>query len=927
VKHLANALSPYCVYIGELNKLSTHCRTLEVYVEGNHSPNFEFELAGTAAGEAVCMGPRGHVAAVRSAFPLDGVLKQMGAESFVAVPLFSSHAQCLGLIGAIYRQPQSDMRLTESILEAFAARASAELERKQSDQALLESEERHRAFIAASPNAMWRIEFEEPIDLNAPEDEQIESMYRYGYLAECNEATGTMFGTPVNDLVGARLGVLVPRSDPRSIEDIRTAIRAGYQNNIEVCRTDNSGNVVFRLRNQWGIVENGKLTRIWITTRDITNLKRTEEALRKSELLFRRCFERGPIGITVTSPQRTWFEVNQRFCELLGYSGEELLQKSWDQVTHPDDLDRDVEEFRRVMAGEKDIYRLQKRLVRKDGQTVFADVWGRAVRRADGSIEYLIEDIDDLTVQKESEFALKASERQMQDLLESVHLLAVVLSVEGKVTFCNDRLLSVTGLTREELLGANWFATMIPEREQDKWRTAFESSLSRGDGPFRMEVPLLTKGGARLLISWDCILLRGARGEVTGTASLGKDITEEREHEAQLHQSQRMEGIGRLAGGVAHDFNNVMTVILGYADLLLNSPDIAERVRAALTEIKNSAEGGAAIARQLLTFSRVRQLHPQVLNLNNLINECEPALRWLFGGQIGQVVDLDPKLKLVEGDAGQIQQILVNLATNARDAMASGGTFTIRTCNIEVDQRLSATRLGTKPGEYVRLTVSDTGVGMAEDVRAHVFEPFFTTKERTKGTGLGLSTVYNIVRQSAGHISVDSTPGEGTTLEILFPAVGQTSMPPANRLGNELRQVGPEQAGTETILVVDDLKEVRAVAVSALRTLGYTVLEADSGAAALSVVERDNGPIHLALVDVMMPEMNGIDLAKRLKAKRPGIKILHMSGYNDDVIGASELSGSDTFLPKPFDRESLGVKIRDVLDRVAVLPTLLAAVS
>ena len=303
----------------------------------------------------------------------------------------------------------------------------------------------------------------------------------------------------------------------------------------------------------------------------------------------------------------------------------------------------------------------------------------------------------------------------------------------------------------------------------------------------------------------------------------------------------------------------------------------------------------------------------------------DAGVLWLFGGRIGQVVDLDPRLKLVEGDPGQIQQILVNLATNARDAMPSGGTFTIRTCNIEVDQRLSATRPGTKPGPYVRLTVSDTGVGMAEEVRAHLFEPFFTTKERTKGTGLGLSTVYNIVRQSAGHIMVDSAPGEGTTFEILLPAVGQTSMPPAKKLGNELRQAGPDQAGTETILVVDDLKEVRAVAVSALRTLGYTVLEADSGVAALSIVERDNRPIHLALFDVMMPEMNGIDLGKRLKAKRPGIKILHMSGYDEDVIGASELSRSDAFLPKPFDRELLGVKIRAVLDRAAALPTPIAS--
>jgi PAS domain S-box-containing protein len=636
---------------------------------------------------------------------------------------------------------------------------------------------------------MWRIEFEEPIDLKKPEDEQIDSMYEHGYLAECNEATAVMFGKPANDLVGARLAELAPRSVPRSIEDIRAVIRAGSQNDIEVCRTDSQGNLVCRLRSQWGIIENGKLSRIWFTTRDITDLKYAQKALRKSEMLFRQCFEMGPIGITMTSPQRTWFEVNPRFCELLGYSHEELLQKSWDQVTHPADLTRDVEEFREVVAGDKDMYRLQKRLVRKDGQTIFADVCGRVVRGADGSIEYIIEDVNDLTAQREAEFALKASERRMRDLLEGAHLLAIVLDTEGQVTYCNDQLLLMAGLTSQEIMGANWLAKMVPPQDQHKWRTAFESALSGDNGPFRMEVPLLTKGGVRL-IAWDCILLRDARGEVTGAASLGKDITEEREREAQVHERQKMESTGRLAGGIAHDFNNLMTVILGYADLLLNSTDIAEAARSALSAIKKSADGGAAITRQLLAFSRSRPVHPAVLNLNTLINESEAMLRWLFREQIGLTLDLDPALRLVEGDPGQIQQILMNLATNARDAMPSGGRFSMRTSNIEMDARLAATRPGAKPGPYVLLTATDSGVGMTEDIRAHMFEPFFTTKERGKGTGLGLSVVYGIVRQSGGHISVDSTPGEGTTFQILFPAVGQTRTAHANRPVRELRQNG-----------------------------------------------------------------------------------------------------------------------------------------
>jgi PAS domain S-box-containing protein len=908
VKHLASTLSPSCVYIGELNKLSTRIRTLEVNIEGARSQNFEFDLAGTAAAEVVSMGSRTHAAAVQSLFPEDGVLKRIGAEGFIAVPLFSSQAQCMGLIAVVNRQPHKNIRLTESILEAFAPRASAELERKQSEGALRESEERYRAFITASPDAMWRIEFEEPIDLEAPEDEQIDSVYAHGYLAECNDATGILFGTSANDLSGARVADLVPRSNPRSIEDIRAVIRPGYQNNVEIRRTDKNGNVVYRLRNQWGIIENGKLSRVWFTTRDITDLKCAQEALRRSEMLFRQCFEMGPIGISMTSPRRTWLEVNQRFCELLGYSREELLLKSWDQVTHPDDRNRDVEEFRRVVEGEKDVYQLQKRIVRKDGKTIFADVWGRIVRKEDGSIEYLIEDINDLTAQMEAESALKASERRMEDLLEGVHLLALVLDTDGKVTFCNDQLLLLTGLSREELIGLNWFAKMIAERDQYKWKTAIESGLARDNGPFRMEIPLLTKVGTRL-ISWDCILLRGARGEVTGTASLGKDITEEREYEARLHQMQKMESMGRLAGGVAHDFNNLMTVILGYADLSLRSPEITEGTRSALRGIKKSAEQGAEITRQLLTFSRSRPVHPQVLNLNTIINESEPVLRWLFRKQIRLELDLDPALRLLEGDPGQTQQILMNLATNARDGMPSGGRLTIQTRNVDVDATVSATRLGIKPGPYVLLAVTDTGVGMAEDVCAHVFEPFFTTKEPGKGTGLGLSTVYGIVRQCGGHASVQSTPGGGSTFEILLPAVAQTSTPQDKRLVSEHKR-----AGTEMILVVDDVKEVRAFAALTLRMLGYTVLEAGSGAAALAMIETEKRPIHLAVLDIMMPDMDGFELAKRLKARRPGVKVVYMSGKSGVTSPPSEATASDGFIPKPFEGTSLANKVREVLD-------------
>jgi signal transduction histidine kinase/CheY-like chemotaxis protein len=481
------------------------------------------------------------------------------------------------------------------------------------------------------------------------------------------------------------------------------------------------------------------------------------------------------------------------------------------------------------------------------------------------------------------------------------------LDSEGKVTFCGDQLLLLTGGTKDELMSSSWLTNIFSERDQHNWETALESAIAGDNRPFRMEVPLPTKSGTRL-ISWDCIVLRGYEAEVTGLASLGKDITEEREHEMLIYERQKMESIERLAGGVAHDFNNLMTIILGYADLLLNSPGIAAGPKSALTGIKKSAEEDTEIIRQLLTFSRSRSANPQLLNLSTLISESEPVLRWLFREEIRLELDLDPGLRPVEGDPGQIQQILMSLATNASDAMPSGGKLTIQTRNIDVDAKLSAARLGIKLGPYVLLAVTDTGAGMAEDVRAHVFEPLFTTKEPGKGAGLGLSTVYGIVGQCAGHVSVESTPGEGSTFTILLPAVVQTSTPQDKLLSE------PVHAETEAILVVDDAREVGAFAAVVLRMFGYTVLEAGSGAAALDMVETDRRPIHLALLDIMMPHMDGLELAKRLKARRPGVKVLHMSGHTEGVTSPSGLAVSDGFIPKPFEGASLAAKVREVLD-------------
>jgi two-component system, cell cycle sensor histidine kinase and response regulator CckA len=413
------------------------------------------------------------------------------------------------------------------MLEPLAARAAAELERKQAEEAIRESEQRYRAYIATNTDAMVRIEFEEPIDTTASEDEQIEGVYRYGYVAECNEAAIVMWGLSPQGAVGTRVKDLKLGADRRTVEEeLRCGIRAGYRNSLSVIRTDRAGNIRHRLRNSWGIIEDGKLKRIWLTARDITDLKRAEEAL-------------------------------------------------------------------------------------------------------------------------------QASERRMRDLLEGVYLLALVLNTDGKIKFCNDYLLRLTGWTRDELIGKDWFLTMVSDRERDEQRAKFLSALSRGAARFRAEAPIVTKSGSRLLISWDCMLQRGPRGELTGLASIGRDVTEEKAIDAHLRQTQKLESTGRLAGAIAHDFNNLVTVIQGYTELLLNRPNLDQEMGAALTEIKKSCDASSSLTKQLLSFSRPQPSERRLANLNTLVTENEPMLRWVAGRRINLVADLNPELALVSVDPGQ----------------------------------------------------------------------------------------------------------------------------------------------------------------------------------------------------------------------------------------------------------------------------------
>ncbi len=406
------------------------------------------------------------------------------------------------------------------------------------------------------------------------------------------------------------------------------------------------------------------------------------------------------------------------------------------------------------------------------------------------------------------------------------------------------------------------------------------------------------------------IPVRDERGTVVRLDGISRDITEQRRLGEQLRLAQKMEAVGRLAGGVAHDFNNLLTVITGYSDILLDGLGSQDPRRGDLEEIRKAAVSAAGLTRQLLAFSRQQVLEPRVLDVNAVLTSAEKLLKRLIGEDIELVAALQPQLGAVKADPGQLEQVIVNLAVNARDAMPDGGKLTIETANAVMDEAYVRDHPLAKPGPYVMVAVSDTGVGMDEHTQRRMFEPFFTTKEAGKGTGLGLATVYGIVKQSGGFIWVYSEPGHGTTFKVYLPRVTETAEALTPRA-----QPKESPRGTETVLLVEDAAAVRAVTRQVLERLGYVVLEAPDGKAAMHLATKHRGRIHLLLTDVVMPELGGRQLAEQLTALRPELRVLYVSGYTDDaVVRHGVLEAGIAYLQKPFTPEILGRRVREVLD-------------
>ena len=519
----------------------------------------------------------------------------------------------------------------------------------------------------------------------------------------------------------------------------------------------------------------------------------------------------------------------------------------------------------------------------------------------------------ELDERERAQQALRASEERYRDLIENAGDIIYTHDVQGNFTSLNKAGERCLGYTRDDILGTN-IVQIVAGEYRDLARQMTRPPLQDPEGN-TYELETISKEGRRLILEVRPRIIC-ENGTPIGVQGIARDLTERKRLEQQFLQAQKMEAVGRLAGGIAHDFNNLLTIILGYCEVALDQLPLGSRFNQQLTEIKKAGKRAASLTAQLLAFSRRQVVTPQLLDIGTVVSEMESMLRRLIGEDINLTTKLGASPGRVRADRGQVEQVILNLAVNARDAMPLGGSLTIETASADIGETRAPSQVPVRPGRYVMLLVSDTGHGMDAQTQAHIFEPFFTTKEKDKGTGLGLATVYGIVKQAGGYVWAESAPGQGTSFKILLPqedgaTTGDSKPDPA---AAELRP------GAETILLVEDEEMVRLLLREVLQRSGYKVLEARRGDEGLQIGERTREPIHLLVTDVIMPEMGGAELARRLASAHPETRVLFMSGYTDGALSHNEVFPEEAaFLQKPFTPDVIARKVREVLERKAVV--------
>jgi len=632
--------------------------------------------------------------------------------------------------------------------------------------------------------------------------------------------------------------------------------------------------------------------------RDISDRRRTEEDLRRLASIV-ACSDDAITSKTLEGIITSWNAGAER---IYGYSSKEAIGKPSSMLVPMDCPDETPEILECLKRGET-VDHFETVRLRKDGKEIQVEITISPIRDEMERIVGASTIARDISGRKRREDELS----RLAALVENSNDAIIGKTLDGIITHWNSGAQRIYGYSAAEIIGKS-VSILFPSGGSSEIIEMMEK-IKGGERVVTSDTIRVRHDGKEIHVALTLSPIKDSGGQVFGVSTVARDVTENKRLEAMFRQSQKMEAVGQLAGGVAHDFNNLLGVILGYSELLLDRMSPSDPERKSIEEIQKASERGALLTRQLLAFSRKQVLEPKVLDLNAVVKGMEKMLHRIIGEHMESLVVLNPALGRVRADSGQLEQVILNLVVNARDAMLQGGKLTIETANVQLDAEYAAQHPSTVPGPHVMVSVSDTGCGMDEKTKAHIFEPFFSTKDSGKGTGLGLSTVYGIVKQSEGSIWVYSEVGIGTTFKVYLPRVDMAlDIAPASD------KFEKPKGGSQTILIVEDDGALLHVAHRSLEERGYAILTAQSPADAINICESHLGPIDLMVTDVVMPGMNGTQLATRLSALRPEMKVLYVSGYTDDtIVRHGVLEPGVAFLQKPFSARTLARKVGEVL--------------
>ncbi|MCP9472687.1 MAG: PAS domain S-box protein [Nitrospira sp.] len=754
-----------------------------------------------------------------------------------------------------------------------------------------------------------------------------------GRITFANPAVTRILGYAMVEVLGHHITEFV-REDYRAKVwwfHVRQFLRGRPSSYLELPLVARTGKEIWVGQNVQLLQRDEEVIGFQAVVRDISVIKQAEQARRASEEKLQSFFHDAPIMYFTLNSEGTILSVNRSGAEQLGYTMSELVGRSILDMFLVEDRDGVRSQMKACLERPGVVCEWELRKVRKDGATVQVHERARVVPGSDGrpvvlvvcqditervrherALKEIYQQLEQRVMERTSELlaaneALRQTTSQLQTLIEESPFAIIELDENAKVVSWNTAAANIFGWTEQEVVGRELPYVPCNEKEEEQSLQLWQL-IMQGVPVRNVELRRHRKDGSTAEISFWGVARRNAEGRVTGALAFCIDITQQKRLEQQFRQAQKMEAVGRLGGGIAHDFNNLLTVINGCSALLLDRVRREDPIHHLLDEISKAGARAADLTRQLLAFSRQQVLKPQRVDLNESLKGITSMLERLMGEDIEVVLDLDPGLWPIQVDKGQIDQVVMNLAVNARDAMPDGGKLTLSTANFVLHPWTPVSNPLFTPGDYVQLTVRDTGLGMDQDVRAHLFEPFFTTKEEGKGTGLGLATVYGIVKQSRGVIFVDSAPGEGTTFDLYFPRFveqdDEVAIPKSSR---------PVRGG-ERVMLVEDQESVRDLVCLALEEYGYQVFKAANGDEAFRLAAVISEPIDVLVTDVVMPRFTGPVVAERLRQRWPGLRVLFMSGYTERVKPMFLNSPGTLFIQKPFLPTELAAQLRRLLD-------------